>query len=164
MTKRQVFYSFHYENDVRRAAQIRAIGVLEGNEPVSENDWEDVKKGGNLAIKKWINKNMENRSCLIVLVGSDTAKRQWVKYEIEYALKRKMGVFGIYIHNIKDPLLCKEGKNGTCLQGENPFINYTVNGSSLKCYNPASNDAYEDIKRNLSSWVEEAISQAKEID
>ena len=31
MAKRQVFYSFHYENDVRRAAQIKNIGVIEGN-------------------------------------------------------------------------------------------------------------------------------------
>lgn len=29
MTKRRVFYSFHYENDVMRVQQIRNIGVLE---------------------------------------------------------------------------------------------------------------------------------------
>ena len=109
------FYSFHYGNDVRRAAQIRNIGVIEGNAPVSENDWEEVKRGGDEAIKKWIDKNMDNRTCLIVLVGSDTANRPWVKYEIEHAWKRKMGIFGIFINNIKDPLLCKEGKIGTCV-------------------------------------------------
>ena len=31
--KRQVFYSFHYKNDVMRAAQIRNIGAIEGNMP-----------------------------------------------------------------------------------------------------------------------------------
>lgn len=34
MAKRQVFYSFHYENDAWRAGQVRNIGVLEGNFPV----------------------------------------------------------------------------------------------------------------------------------
>lgn len=42
--KRQVFYSFHYGNDVMRVAQIRNIGALEDNKPVSENTWEEVKK------------------------------------------------------------------------------------------------------------------------
>ena len=83
--KRQVFYSFHYKNDVMRVAQIRNIGAIEGNKPVSENEWEEVKKKGNQAIEKWIDDNMQNRSCVIVLVGEETSNRQWVKYEIEKA-------------------------------------------------------------------------------
>lgn len=43
-TKRQIFYSFHYANDVMRVAQLRNIGTLEDNKPASENDWEEVKK------------------------------------------------------------------------------------------------------------------------
>jgi len=42
--KRKVFYSFHYKKDVMRAAQIRNIGLLEGNSPVSDNEWEKIKK------------------------------------------------------------------------------------------------------------------------
>ena len=33
--KRQVFYSFHYDNDAMRVQQVRNIGALEGNTPVS---------------------------------------------------------------------------------------------------------------------------------
>ena len=43
MAKRQIFYSFHYDNDVFRVQQIRNMGALDGNEPVSKNDWETVK-------------------------------------------------------------------------------------------------------------------------
>ena len=57
--KRQIFYSFHYKNDVFRVQQIRNMGVLDGNEPVSANDWETVKKGGDKAIIKWIDDNMK---------------------------------------------------------------------------------------------------------
>ena len=39
MAKRQIFYSFHYDNDVFRVQQIRNIGALEDNKPVSVNDW-----------------------------------------------------------------------------------------------------------------------------
>lgn len=94
MTKRQVFYSFHYENDVRRAAQIKNIGVIEGNEPVSPNEWEEVKKKGDAAIENWIDKNMQNRTCLIVLIGEKTANRKWINYEIKHAWKRGNGSIG----------------------------------------------------------------------
>ena len=73
MAKRQVFYSFHYANDAMRAQQIRNMGMIEGNSSVSPNEWEQVKRSGDSAIKKWIDNNMKNRSCVIVLIGSDTA-------------------------------------------------------------------------------------------
>lgn len=42
--KRKVFYSFHFDNDVMRVQQIRNMGVLEGDEPVSPNTWEQIKR------------------------------------------------------------------------------------------------------------------------
>jgi len=39
MPRRQVFYSFHYEADAWRAAQVRNMGVVEGNQPASDNEW-----------------------------------------------------------------------------------------------------------------------------
>lgn len=50
MTKRQVFYSFHFDKDVMRVQQIRSMGMIEGNTPVSVNNWEGVKKKGSKAI------------------------------------------------------------------------------------------------------------------
>lgn len=68
MIKRQVFYSFHYDNDVMRVHQIRNIGALDGNRPASPNDWEVVKSRGEKSIKNWIDDNMHYRSCVIVLI------------------------------------------------------------------------------------------------
>ena len=78
MTRRQIFYSFHYKPDSWRAAKVRNIGVIEGNNPVSDNDWETITKGGNDAIKRWIDNQMKYRSCTVVLVGSNTANRKKV--------------------------------------------------------------------------------------
>jgi len=158
MPKRQVFYSFHYDNDVMRVAQIRNIGALEDNKPVSPADWESVKRGGAPAIKKWINDNMNYRSCVVVFIGSQTAQRPWVDYEICKAWDDGKGVLGVYIHNIKCP------RNGTCTKGANPFENISFkNGSKMssvvKCYDPRANDAYGDIATNLETWVEAAIAQ-----
>lgn len=159
MPKRQVFYSFHFDNDVMRVQQIRNMGALDGNEPVSANDWEKLQKtdGG---IKKWINDNMDYRSCVVVLVGEQTANRPWVKYEIEKAWNDGKGILGIYIHNLKCP------RNGTCSKGPNPFDQYNFKdgrklSSVVKCYNPDSKDAYNDIKNNIETWIEEAISARK---
>lgn len=159
-TKRRVFYSFHYDNDVFRVQQIRNMGAIEGDEPVSKNDWETVKKGGNKAIEKWIDDNMFGKSCVVVLVGEDTHKRPWVKHEIEKAWNDGKGLVGIYIHNLKDP------KTGTCSKGTNPFDQFSMkNGKKLsdyvKCYNPKTTDAYNDIKANLAGWIEDAIDSRK---
>lgn len=159
-TKRQVFYSFHFDNDVFRVQQIRNIGVLEGNTPVSANEWEDVKKKGDVAIEKWIDDNMKYRSCVIVLVGENTARRDWVKYEIIKAWKEKKGLLGIYIHNIK----CL--KNGKSNKGENPFDFIAMSDGSkmskyVNCYEPNSLDAYNDIAANIDTWIEQAINSRK---
>lgn len=153
--KRQIFYSFHYANDVLRVAQLRNIGVLEDNKPVSENDWEEVKKKSVAGIEKWIDDNMNYRSCVVVMVGEETSNRKWVKYEIKKAWNEKRGVLGIYIHNVNCP------QNGKSKQGNNPFNNFTIGGKKLseivKCYSPKSTDAYNDIRTSLESWIEEAI-------
>lgn len=156
MSKRQIFYSFHFDNDVMRVQQVRNIGALEDNKPVAPNDWEEVKKKGDAAIKKWIDDNMSYRSCVVVLVGEQTANRPWVRYEIEKAWNEGKGVLGIYIHNLRCP------RNGTCRQGSNPFDSFTFKdgrklSSIVKCYNPRSTDTYNDIKNNLENWVEDAI-------
>lgn len=156
MAKRQVFYSFHYANDAMRAQQIRNMGMIEGNSSVSPNEWEQVKRSGDSAIKKWIDNNMKNRSCVIVLIGSDTASRPWVQYEIQKAWTDGKGLMGIYIHNIRDP------RTGICSKGANPFARLMLNGSMnladiVRCYDPKAWDAYNDIRNNLENWIENAI-------
>src|SRR5712692_5103482 len=134
MARRSVFYSFHFDNDVMRTQQVRNIGALDRDEPVSATAWETVKSGGTKAIQNWIDANMSRRHCVIVLIGSQTAQRPWVKYEIAKAWEDKRGLFGIYIHNLKDP------RTGTCAQGPNPFAQLTLDRMPLanfvRCYNP----------------------------
>lgn len=94
---RKTFFSFHYKPDNWRASQVRNAGVVEGNTPVSDNDWETITKKGDDAIKRWIADQMYGRSCAIVLVGSGTAGRKWINHEIIEAWNKKMGVVGVCI-------------------------------------------------------------------
>lgn len=162
--KRQIFYSFHFKNDCWRTGQVRNIGTIEGNKPVSENDWEEVKKKGDENIKKWINDQLKYRSCTVVLIGAETSKRKWVKYEIEKSWNDGKGVLGIYIHNLKDQNQERSEK------GDNPFEQFTCkNGKKLsdyvKTYNPPygadSKANYNYIAENIEKWIETAISDRK---
>ena len=73
--KRRVFYSFHFAKDAWRAGQVRNIGVTEHDEPVTDNAWEQVRRGGDAAIRRWIDGQMHGRSCAIVARRSSGSRR-----------------------------------------------------------------------------------------
>lgn len=162
--KRRVFYSFHYDRDNWRASQVRNIGVIEGNRPATDNNWEAVKRGGDNAIKRWIADEMHGRTCTLVLVGTHTANRHWIDYEIDKSWNDGMGVAGIYIHGLKNA----EGLISD--KGDNPFDSHTFSNSGKRlstvvtCYDPPgknSQERYSWIERNLSAIVEVAIDVRK---
>jgi hypothetical protein len=157
---RKVFYSFHYKPDGSRASQVRNIGVVEGNTPAKDNDWETITKGGDAAIKGWINGQLDGRSCTVVLIGENTAGRKWIKYEIEKSWNDSKGVLGIYIHNLKDL------SGAQARKGRNPFEDFTMKrdeaklSTIVKTYDPPFLDSkavYNHTSQNLSSWIEEAV-------
>lgn len=154
--KRKVFLSFHYDADAWRASQVRNMGVVEGEKPCTPTEWEEVKRQGDEAIKRWINSHIAGTTCLVVLVGKETAYRPWVQYEICRAWNTGKGVVGIRIHNLKD----QEGT--TSVSGDNPFdIISLPDGQKLssyvKCYNPTGS-AYDWIKEYIAYCIEEAIT------
>lgn len=155
---RRAFYSFHYKPDNWRASQVRNMGVVEGNRPASDNDWETIKKGGDSAIQKWIDGQLKGKSVAIVLIGTNTAGRKWIKYEIKKAWIDGKGLVGIYFHKLKD----SDGNQSS--KGSNPFDGFNIDETSLskivKAYDPpysTSTYVYDHIKENLANWIEKAI-------
>jgi hypothetical protein len=134
------------------------MGMVEGNVPVSDNEWETVTKGGDAAIKKWIADQMTGKSCTIVLVGAETSTRKWVRYEIVESWNAGKGVLGVRIHNLKDL------SSNQSMPGPNPFDAMTLGSKKLSSYvtlyDPPYSDskhAYDYIKQNLADWVEAAV-------
>jgi len=150
---RRVFFSFHYERDIWRASQIRNSWVTKPDRQSAgfwdAAEWETVKRGGKPAIRKWIDDQMKNTSVTVVLIGSETCNREWVRYEIEKSIERGNGVIGIKIHNQKD-------KNGnTCEEGETDFG--TVDGENsfedlFPVYDWVDDNGYE----NIGDWIDAA--------
>lgn len=156
---RRVFYSFDYEMDAARVQLVKNMGKIESQPLLSGNRWEEVRKGGDRAIKKWIDDQMYGKTCLIVLVGARTASRPWVQYEIERAWDEGLGVVGIRIHGLKN----LQGE--TSARGKNPFANFSIADQTLSSivtlHDPWGWDSkavYADISKNLEQLVEDAVA------
>lgn len=159
---RKAFYSFHYKADSWRASTVRNIGVIEGNRPCSDNDWESITKGGDAAVQRWIDSQLSGKSVAIVLIGANTAGRKWITYEIKRAWQDSKGVMGIHVHKLEDQYGLQS------LRGKNPFSHLTVDGKSMssivEAYDPPfslSKHVYGHIEDNLADWIETAIQIRK---
>jgi len=158
---RRVFFSFHFDRDHWRANQVRNSWLTQDDQEsagyIDAADWEDLKRQGDAAIKRWIRSQMDSTSVVVVLIGTKTSERDWVKFEIKEALKEDKGIVGVRVHNLED-------QNGnTDPQGDDPLDNvYIVDGKFLrpsKAYNTYSwvlQNGYD----NFGDWVEEAAEIA----
>lgn len=158
--KKKVFYSFHYEKDHWRVNQVRNIGAIEGNTLLQSNEWEELKRTGKTGVEKWIQKQLKDRVCTVVLIGAETAKRPWVRHEIIESWNQGLGVFGIYIDRLKD----QQGEYSD--RGDNPFSGLVIAGVTFdeivetkknSWFYDGSKDVYSWIAENMDSWVEEAV-------
>jgi hypothetical protein len=160
MARVPVFYSFHFDNDVMRVQQIRQMGMIDGDEPVSPNDWETVKRRGPAAVERWIDDNMKYKRCVVVLIGTETHTRPWIQHEIRKAWTENRGLLGIHIHNLNCP------RQGTCSKGTNPFDQFTFRDGNNNIvrppvYDPPAFGTYKHIKDHLAAWVDDAVARRR---
>src|SRR3546814_5882272 len=82
---RKVFFSFKYD-DVQRAMNVRNSNVIGGvlkSGFIDKAEFEKVERQGERAIQTWIDNQLNGTSVTVILVGANTHKSKWVKYEIE---------------------------------------------------------------------------------
>lgn len=157
---RRVFFSFHFDKDFWRTQQVRNMNALEGQTLVKANSWEEIKRKGDAAVERWIEDEMHGKSCIVVLIGAETADRPWVIHEISKAWNDGKGVLGVRIDKLLD------SNSRPSVAGPSPFTKVKFNGTSrtladivpLKA--PAGFDSktiYASIANNIENWIEEAI-------
>lgn len=144
---RRVFFSFHYQRDIWRVNQIRNIPNVAGCAAAGFQDasiWEDAKRSGDSTIKALIGKGLENTSVTVVCVGSKTAGRTYIDYEIDQSIARGNGIVAVQIHHLK-------GSDGNMdLPGAIPP---KIEARGYRAYK------YVDHER-LARWIEEAAKAA----
>lgn len=155
---RRVFFSFHYDNDITRSMTVRNSWVTQGKEAagfIDKAEFEQVKRQGDAAVHRWIDKQLEGTSVTVVLIGSDTLNRPFVQYEICKSLQRGNAVIGVLIHNIKDMRTGRYSPRGNT----HTVIGYYNDGSpayfDAVCdgiYDYSSQNGYV----NMGTWIENA--------
>lgn len=159
---KSVFYSFHYERDVNRVQMVRNINALQGQPLLNSQEWEQVRRRGTAAIAKWIHDQMAYKKAVIVLIGQQTATRDWVIYEIEKAWSDKRPLLGIRIHGLS-------AFGSIDRVGANPFEKANV-GSGIPVFDPTVKDwrgntdsqaTYRKLTENLESWSAKGVIRSR---
>ena len=163
---RFVFFSFHYERDIWRVNQVRNAWVTQGNHAAGYVDsaaFEQVKRRGQRAVYDWIDEQLAGTTVTAILIGWQTAEREYVHYEIAQSIERGNGFVPIYIYDMKD----QQGKTDW-LMGRNPLEDYETEDSSLffpdtfadlyPSYEWLGDDGYS----NFGDWVENAYELASD--
>jgi len=156
---RRAFFSFHYKNDVWRANQVRNSWVTQGKESagfIDSAEFEKIKEKGDQAVEDWIDEQLKGTSVTVVLIGSETSTRKYVKYELQESYKKGNGLVGVHIHQLKD----KDGN--TSSKGETTFgeLGKDSNGDSVyffqvaKIYDYVDDSGYD----KLGDWIEKAAN------
>lgn len=152
---RKIFFSFHFQRDAWRAGQVRNSNLLANEDEygvIDSVEWEKVEREGDAAIKRWIDDQLKYTSVTVVLIGAETAERDWIDYEIRKSWDRGNALLGLRIHNVKDQ------KSNTDHPGPNPLdkiclVDGTALSSMFKTYDWVSDDG----RSNLGQWVETAF-------
>lgn len=165
---RSSFVSFHYQKDHWRVQQILRMGALDGQEILPAQEWEEVKRRGNAAVEAWINEKMNYKQAVIVMIGSETASRPFVQYEIRRAWQMKKPMLGIMIHGLQD----SDKQVGA--PGVNPFKQFGFRDSEKTFADyvpvfdparytgmayPASTDIHAAIRSNLTTWASQGYAR-----
>lgn len=153
-----VFYSFYYQQDAWRVQQIVNMGALDGQPILNAQDWEQVKAQGDAAVEKWIDEQMSYKRTVVVLIGTQTASRPWVQYEIGKAWTAKKGLVGVRINGLAD------SNGNTDTAGQNPFAKVALDGGGtvadyVPIFTPTgatSKEIHADIAANITTWVDSA--------
>lgn len=152
---RKVFFSFHYERDVWRAAQVRNCNVVCDEDAfgfIDSVEWEKIQRGGDRAIEQWIDEQLAGTTVTAVLIGTETASRPWVKHEILKSWNRGNGIVGIWIHNVRDTSANADDK------GLNPFDDFQLpDGTRLSLVCRTYDWVVDDGRRHFGEWAEEAV-------
>jgi hypothetical protein len=155
---RRVFFSFHYQDVIDFRANVVRNHKTTKHESAGYFDasiWEEAKKTSDLALKRLINKELDNTSVTAILVGNDTFNRRWVDYEIFKSLEKGNSIFAIHINGIKG----KDGKTKT--KGNNPlyYLGYSFDntGKKIRLHN-FINGKWVDYE-DLDGWTVKEVSE-----
>lgn len=139
---RQVFFSFHYSRDSWRVSQVRNSNMIWWDKTpfYDKAQWEQIKRSWDIAIKNWIDRQLNWSSVTVVLIWLETANRPWVKYEIRRSIELWKWLIGVHVAWIQNQKW----------ETDNLWKNPLPNGYKTYKWNA------DKWRENLHLWIEEA--------
>ena len=116
---RHTFFSFHYQPDNQRAEVVKNSWITKPDREAAgffnSSAFETKQRTSEDALKDFLTEQLKGTSVTCVLVGSQTALRPWVRYELFRSFHRGNGLLAVRVHSIRD-------WNKQCATvGANPF-------------------------------------------
>lgn len=139
---KRVFFSFHYEDIEGFRGDIIKTCLNKGRGTIFHDNslWTHEIESSFDTVKSKIDAALRKSEVTVLLIGTHTFSRFWVKYEIEESLKLKNKLIGIHINSIAPAVGCIEP------EGKNPF-------EHLECKAEIYDWTLDNAEENLFSWL-----------
>jgi hypothetical protein len=145
---RYTFFSFSYTDVSNFRVNVVRNSWRYHNDNSSFYDasiWEDSYTKNRAKLKRMIDDALYGTSVTAVLIGSDTADRRWVRYEIIKSFEQGKGILGVHINRIrcKNQTICRKGVSPL----EKLGVQVSANGDYIAFYEVVSGrwQLYKDI-------------------
>lgn len=155
----RVFLSYHFGADYWRVAQIRRHLLTDESVEIeailAEATWDELTKEGHSAVQTFIENQLQRVSVALILFGTETSTREWVRYEVMRSHQLGIGLIAIDIHGIR-------GQDGRAAEpGLNPLALWQVEidgkQNTFADIYPTYDWVADDGPNNISRWVAEAV-------
>lgn len=154
-----VFFTFHYEQDLWRARVIQQAWLRQGGEALGfwdEPTWQRARSSERHL--ELIDEAVTDAAVTVVLVTQGTSDQGYVQYAVRKSHQEGKGLLAVYFHNIQDP----EGRKSPI--GNTQFGELEVDANNTRVFfwqrYPTYRWIIDDGPRNLKHWIEEAAHAA----
>jgi len=156
---RYTFFSFSYADVKNFRVNVVRNSWLHHTDDATFYDasiWEDGQTKNSEKLRQLIDNGLHGTSVTAVLIGTDTAFRRWVIYELVKSFARGNGILGVHINRIK----CKDGT--ICKRGVNPLdrigVEVSKDGRSVYFYQLINGRwiSYRDLP-NISNKISNSV-------
>lgn len=159
---KRVFFTFNYETDLSRALVVKNNWTLKESEEsgfINHAEFERMKRDGEEKIERWIDKQLNDTTVTVVLIGSDTLDSKYVQYGIRKSYERGNAIIALKIGKVKNL-----SQRTSISQSVVKIVGKKDNGELL-WFDEIIDGQYDYIKNdglnNLEDWIER-VKKVKE--
>ena len=161
---RRVYFSYYFVQDIERFYVVRnswAFHDIEEANIIDTAEFERIKQSGDKTVYQWIDDHLVDTSATVILIGTETLNRPYVKHEIMESYKRGNAIIGVYIHNVRNMRTSLTSRKGEI----HTIIGHTDQNEPIY-FDEICDSIYDYVddngKKNMGEWIESAVEK-KEI-